>query len=205
MVSLEQVTLLESRVIRAIEYVTRVDAENAALRQKETELRAKLGTYQKRIDELEVLVMRFKEDQSRIEDGILSALDRLSQFEEAVEKSLNEKQAEGKAAGVKSAVKSTPVKTPVKAEAKESPAPAKPVQEKPAPQPAANAGQQAAPKPAEAGRSSPAPAGAVKSEAPAAGEMFFEIPEADTEEDIADPLAGEDGESSSPDGELDIF
>jgi len=37
------------------------------------------------------LVMRFKEEQSRIEDGIIAALDRLSQFEEAFENSLKEK------------------------------------------------------------------------------------------------------------------
>ena len=38
-----------------------------------------------------MLVMRFKEDQGRIEDGIIAALDRLSQFEEAFENSLKEK------------------------------------------------------------------------------------------------------------------
>jgi len=184
MVSLEQVKLLETRVVRAIEYVARVDTENAALRQKETELRAKLDTYQKRIDELEVLVMRFKEDQSRIEDGILSALDRLSQFEEAVEKSLTDKQAEGKAPGAKSAAKASVPKNPAKPEAKEAPAQDKPVPAAPS--------REASP-------------GAVRNESPAAGGMFFEIPEEDTEEDIADPLAGEDGEASSPDGELDIF
>jgi len=54
-------------------------------------LQTKLEANQKRIDELEVLVMRFKEDQGRIEDGIIAALDRLSQFEEAFENSLKEK------------------------------------------------------------------------------------------------------------------
>jgi NACalpha-BTF3-like transcription factor len=54
-------------------------------------LQKKLDANQKRIDELEVLVMRFKEDQGRIEDGIIAALDRLSQFEEAFENSLKEK------------------------------------------------------------------------------------------------------------------
>ena len=185
MISLEQVKLLETRVVRAIEYVARVDAENAALRQKDTELRVKLESYQKRINELEVLVMRFKEDQSRIEDGILSALDRLSQFEEAVEKSLTEKIAEEKTAGGKGVAKSPPVKTqPARAETKDSPVPPvkPPVPEKPE-----------------------VKTGIIPNEAPAAGEMFFEIPEEDIEKDIADPLAGEDGESSSPDGELDIF
>jgi chromosome segregation ATPase len=81
MVSLEQVKLLETKVAGAIEYVERVTGENALLQ-------GKLESYQKRIDELEVLIQRFKEDQGRIEDGILSALDRLNQFEDAIEKSL---------------------------------------------------------------------------------------------------------------------
>jgi chromosome segregation ATPase len=81
MVSLEQVRLLETKVAKAIDYVERVSGENAALQEK-------LESYQKRIDELEVLVQRFKEEQGRIEDGILSALDRLNQFEDAIEKSL---------------------------------------------------------------------------------------------------------------------
>jgi len=90
MISLEQVRLLETRVAKAIEYVQRVNAENAALVSERAGLQAKLEANQKRIDELEVLVMRFKEDQGRIEDGIIAALDRLSQFEEAFENSLKE-------------------------------------------------------------------------------------------------------------------
>ena len=91
MVSLEQVQLLETRVCKAIEYVKRVTAENAVLVTERAGLQKKLDVNQKRIDELEVLVMRFKEDQGRIEDGIVAALDRLSQFEEAFENSLKEK------------------------------------------------------------------------------------------------------------------
>ena len=91
MISLEQVQLLETRVARAIEYVQRVTAENAALVLEREGLQAKINANQKRIDELEVLVMHFKEDQGRIEDGIIAALDRLSQFEEAFENSLKEK------------------------------------------------------------------------------------------------------------------
>jgi predicted nuclease with TOPRIM domain len=90
MISLEQVQLLEARVSKAIEYVQLKDAENAALLNEKAGLQKKLEANQKRIDELEVLVMRFKEDQGRIEDGIIAALDRLSQFEEALENSLKE-------------------------------------------------------------------------------------------------------------------
>ena len=82
MVTLEQVRLLETKVAKAIDYVKKVTDEN-------TLLRGKIDTYQKRIDELEVLVRRFKEDQSRIEEGIISALERLNKFEDAIEKSLS--------------------------------------------------------------------------------------------------------------------
>ncbi|MCL2233712.1 MAG: cell division protein ZapB [Treponema sp.] len=81
MVSLEQVKLLESKVTRAIDYVKTVTEENSSLK-------GKLDSYQKRIEELEILIQQFKEDQGRIEDGILSALDRLNQFEDALEKTL---------------------------------------------------------------------------------------------------------------------
>jgi len=91
MLSLEQVQLLESRVAKAIEYVQRVNDENAALSSERASLLSKLESNQKRLDELEMLVMRFKEDQGRIEDGILAALERLSQFEEAFESSLTDK------------------------------------------------------------------------------------------------------------------
>ena len=81
MLSLEQVRLLESKVTRAIDYVKIVTDENKTLK-------GKLDSYQKRIDELEVLILQFKEEQGRIEDGILSALDRLNQFEDALERTL---------------------------------------------------------------------------------------------------------------------
>jgi len=103
MISLEQVQLLEARVSKAIEYVKKVSAENAALISERAGLQAKLNTNQKRIDELEVLIMRFKEDQGRIEDGIIAALDRLSQFEEAFENSLKEPPAAREPTGKKTA------------------------------------------------------------------------------------------------------
>ncbi|MDR2629967.1 MAG: cell division protein ZapB [Spirochaetaceae bacterium] len=82
MVTLEQVKLLETKVTKALEFVSKVTGENTLLKEK-------LDTYQRRIDELEVLIQRFKEDQSRIEEGIISALNRLNQFEDAIEKSLS--------------------------------------------------------------------------------------------------------------------
>ena len=79
MVSLEQVKLLETKVIKTIEYVRKIGEENKLLKEK-------LNSYQHRNDELETQISQFKEDQSRIEDGILSALDRLNQFEDALDK-----------------------------------------------------------------------------------------------------------------------
>ncbi|MCL2264658.1 MAG: cell division protein ZapB [Treponema sp.] len=96
MVSLEQVQLLESRVAKAIEIVEKTTRENAALVSEREGLQLKLDASQKRLDELELLVMRFKEDQGRIEDGIIAALDRLSQFEEAFESGLKDEKAAGK-------------------------------------------------------------------------------------------------------------
>lgn len=81
MISLEQVKLLESKVTKTIDHFKKVSEENVVLK-------SKLDSYQNRIEELEVLVRQFKEEQTSIEDGILSALDRLNQFEDVLEKTL---------------------------------------------------------------------------------------------------------------------
>jgi FtsZ-binding cell division protein ZapB len=120
MLNLEQVKLLETKVAKAVEYVERLTGENAALRQKETELQSKMESYQKRIDELEIVMLQFKEDQGQIEDGILSALDKLNRFEEAMEKSLKGKAPAGKGA-VKDTVKTRPA-APVAAAPEPEPA-----------------------------------------------------------------------------------
>jgi chromosome segregation ATPase len=89
MVTLEQVKLLESKVAKALEFVGQVSGENTLLKDENILLKEKLDTYQKRIDELEVLIANFREEQGRIEEGILNALDRLNQFEDAIQKSLS--------------------------------------------------------------------------------------------------------------------
>ena len=106
MVTLEQVKLLETKITQTIEYIERLSSENMSLRKK-------LDTNQKRVDELEQLVLRFKEEQGRIEDGILSALDRLSQFESAIEKSLGFRNQESKPA-IAEKPAAVPEKQPVK-------------------------------------------------------------------------------------------
>ncbi|MDR1095770.1 MAG: cell division protein ZapB [Spirochaetaceae bacterium] len=92
MVTIEQVELLESKVSRAIEYVKRLTAENERLKatsgryaSENSMLHGKLDGYQKRIAELEELLLGFKKDQERIEQGIIAALDRLNHFEDAVD------------------------------------------------------------------------------------------------------------------------
>jgi hypothetical protein len=82
MVTLEQVKLLESKVAKALDFVGQVTGENTLLKEK-------LDTYQKRINELEILIQNFREEQGHIEEGILNALDRLNQFEDAIQKSLS--------------------------------------------------------------------------------------------------------------------
>jgi FtsZ-binding cell division protein ZapB len=81
MVTVEQARQLESKVAKAIDYINKLTDENTLLKNK-------LDSYQTRIDELEVLIQRFKEDQGRIEEGILSALDRLNQFEDDVHRTI---------------------------------------------------------------------------------------------------------------------
>ncbi|MDR2445487.1 MAG: cell division protein ZapB [Spirochaetaceae bacterium] len=88
MVTVEQVRQLESKVAKAIDYINKLTDENILLKNK-------LDSYQTRIDELEVLIQRFKEDQARIEEGILSALGRLNQFEDDVHKTITPVNAGG--------------------------------------------------------------------------------------------------------------
>jgi FtsZ-binding cell division protein ZapB len=108
MVTIEQVELLESKVSKAIEYVKRLTAENEQLRgvsnrvaSENSMLHGKLDGYQKRIAELEEILLGFKKDQERIEQGIISALDRLNHFEDAIDTvSSNDAASSGTAEGV---------------------------------------------------------------------------------------------------------
>ncbi|MCL2557386.1 MAG: hypothetical protein FWE09_02805 [Treponema sp.] len=105
MLNVEQVRQLETKIAKAINYVERMAKEKGELLHRDAELRARIDAHQRqeaelkariesmkgRIEELESFVSRFKEEQVMIEDGILSALDRLSQFEKDMEKSLMSK------------------------------------------------------------------------------------------------------------------
>jgi chromosome segregation ATPase len=75
MVTFEQIKLLESKITRVIDVVIRLGEENDRLK--------------KQNGELEELVEKLKSEKSRIEEGIVSALDRLNQFEDTIERSLD--------------------------------------------------------------------------------------------------------------------
>ncbi|MDR1507892.1 MAG: hypothetical protein LBI67_12405 [Treponema sp.] len=74
MVTLEQIKLLESKITRMIDIVARLNEENARLK--------------KRSEELETLTGKLESEKTRMEEGILSALDRLNrQLEDAIGRS----------------------------------------------------------------------------------------------------------------------
>jgi hypothetical protein len=75
MVTLEQIRLLESKIARAIDFVSQVTEENARLK--------------KRNDELGEAITRLREEKTKVEEGIVSALSKLNQFEDAIERSLS--------------------------------------------------------------------------------------------------------------------
>jgi hypothetical protein len=74
MVTLEQVKVLESKVSKALGFISQLSQENALLK-------GQLEKDKTRIDELEMLVERFKEEQGKIEESIVATLDQLAQFE----------------------------------------------------------------------------------------------------------------------------
>jgi hypothetical protein len=86
MVTLEQVRQLETKIGKAIDYVSRVNDENIRLR-------GELDGSERRAADLEDTVRRFQEEQGRIEEGLLAAMKRLDQFEDIVSDSLSEVQA----------------------------------------------------------------------------------------------------------------
>ncbi len=82
MISLDQVQLLEQKVGSAVEKITQLNAENSALRAKCAELQSALDAKSEQFNS-------FQSDQNKIEEGILSALDRLNTVENTVLESAN--------------------------------------------------------------------------------------------------------------------
>ena len=77
MIRIEQVRLLEERVQKVILRISELQSEN-------TTLRNQLQSYQDRISDLEERIEGFASGQDEIEAGILSALQRLDEVEDAV-------------------------------------------------------------------------------------------------------------------------
>lgn len=82
MVNLDQIKQLEERVSKAIELMQALKDENDVLK-------LELHDRQKRIEELENIVLVFKNDQAKIEEGIVNALNHLSAFEDTVYQAAN--------------------------------------------------------------------------------------------------------------------
>ncbi len=78
MLRLEQIKLLESKVNKAVEIISKLREENRTLR-------AGLTSAQKKIDELEDLVNSFKSEQEEIEEGIIRALNSLDKLEDEIQ------------------------------------------------------------------------------------------------------------------------
>lgn len=77
MLSLDQVRLLENHVEKAVGKISSLTAENERLR-------SQLSTLQERVRELEGFVSGFKDDQGKIEAGILNALEQLGALENTI-------------------------------------------------------------------------------------------------------------------------
>jgi FtsZ-binding cell division protein ZapB len=115
MVTLEQIRNLEAKVQRAVAYIAEIKEENTLLQKN-------LTKYRKRIDELEVLINEYKEDQNAIEEGIKNALLHLDTLEDAVVKPPAAVPA-APAAAVQEIedVEKAPVKTVIETDADEEP------------------------------------------------------------------------------------
>lgn len=75
MLSLEQIKLLEQKVEKAISLIK-------ALSDERDVLKTRIAEKDRRIAELEDLVVNFKDDQSKIESGIKSTLNLLNSLED---------------------------------------------------------------------------------------------------------------------------
>ncbi|MCL1815839.1 MAG: cell division protein ZapB [Treponema sp.] len=99
MVTLEQIKLLESKITRAVNFVSHLTEENGLLKRRNEELEkaaaalreetARAEGLNRRNEELERTVAALREETTKVEEGIVSALGKLNQFEDAIERSLS--------------------------------------------------------------------------------------------------------------------
>lgn len=138
MIGVEQIRALEDRIEKALAFIAGLRAENAALQAKAEASDAARGraedraaAAESRVRELEEAIAVFKRDQSRIEEGILHALEKLDAFEDLVLRSPS-KEASPAPAAEASVATETPVPEPVKEVVEAPKASARP--ESPAPE-----------------------------------------------------------------------
>ena len=84
MISLEQIMLLRSKVDTAVERLAALTAENSQLKSENDALRSKCAELTNALSEKTELVSNLEADQSKIEEGILLALNRLNTVENTV-------------------------------------------------------------------------------------------------------------------------
>ena len=87
MVTLDQINQLETKVEKAIQLIQSLKTENDSLR-------LEIHDKDKRIAELENLILVFKNDQIKIEEGIINALNHLSAFEDQTKSDVTDSAAE---------------------------------------------------------------------------------------------------------------
>ena len=75
MVTLEQIKLLESKISRAVSFVEQLTEDKIRL--------------EKTNKELEETISRLRDERNKVEEGIVSALGKLNQFEDAIERSIS--------------------------------------------------------------------------------------------------------------------
>jgi regulator of replication initiation timing len=75
MVTLEQIKLLDSKITKALGFISQLTDENASLK--------------KQIEELKQSAVKLQEENSRVEQEFASALEKLNKFEDAIEQSLS--------------------------------------------------------------------------------------------------------------------
>ena len=94
MISLDQVLVLEQKVESAVEKIQQLEAENAALRNKCSELTNALSAKSEQLTS-------FESEQNKIESGIIKAIDRLNSIENSVLKAAGQSVPAAKEAPVK--------------------------------------------------------------------------------------------------------
>ena len=78
MISLNQIRLLEQKIESILDLVSALQSEKAVLENQNAKLKAE-------VQELAAKCSRFEQDEEKIEQGILSVLNRLNNMEDAVQ------------------------------------------------------------------------------------------------------------------------